>query len=98
MLKSTLWTKFSKFSKDGPEIVTGPASTPVNAGVEPLHIPLAAIPAYGMQLVPPAATGTYCLKIPKLVALRLGSAEIAAKPAVVGVATPPALVPVSPIG
>src|ERR1700731_2909229 len=98
MLKSTLWTKFSKFSKDGPEIVTAPASTPVNAAVEPLHIPLAAIPAYGTHVLPAPATGTNCLKIPKLFALSLGSPEIAANPAAVGVSTPPALVPVSPIG
>ncbi len=74
------------------------ASKPVAAAVKPSHAPFAGSPLYGMQYRQPAATGTYCLKMPKLVALRPGSAAIAANPPAVGVNTWAPLVPVSPTG
>src|SRR5580692_10795964 len=44
------------------------------------------------------ASGTYCLKIPKFVVLRLGSAPMAARPAAVGVCTAPPPTEMNPTG
>ena len=83
-----------------------PVDLPDLSGMAPpVQVPTAGAPEKVMALVPTlhgvlgssleacaAATGTYCLNIPKLVALRLGSVAMAARPSAVGVSTwPPAV-------
>src|ERR1700733_8415028 len=105
-LKSTLCTKLVQLSHDGGTIETLPTSTlpaaqlPLAGALKLLNVsaPPAAVPLYVMQPPPAGATGTYCLKMARLVALTPGSLAIAARPAAVGVCTAPPPTEMKPTG
>ena len=76
------------------------AQVPLAGALKLLNVsePLPAVPLYVMHPLGVGATGTYRLKTEKFVALRPGSAAIAARPAVVGACTAPPPTEMNPTG